>query len=163
MEEFFSFFYRINVYGDQLYYHLRGWSDADLGFIEGLNKFPTIFSITAGTAVLCFLLYYYILNHPRSNRWYFWLIPLLICIAVGFGLGYGTVSFDINAGIIAQSLINYIGMANAILFGVYNGLLGGLFFFILSLLLRMWSRNCKHSPWPLLITKLNNKGNQDHE
>ena len=78
-------------------------------------------------------------------------------------MGYGTVSFDINAGIIAQSLINYIGMANAILFGVYNGLLGGLFFFILSLLLRMWSRNCKHSPWPLLITKLNNKGKQDHE
>ena len=74
-----------------------------------------------------------------------------------------TVSFDINAGIIAESLINYIGMANAILFGVYNGLLGGLFFFILSLLLRMWSRNCKHSPWPLLITKLNNKGKQDHE
>lgn len=163
MEEFFSFFYRLNVYGEQLYYHLRGWSDAEQGFLASLDKFPMLFCITTGTAILCFVFYYYIFNHPRSNRWYYWLIPLLLSITVGFSLGYGVVISDINAGIIAESLSLYIIVGNAILFGIYNGLLGGLSFFILTLLLRMWSRNCKHSPWPLLITKLNNKGKQDHE
>lgn len=163
MEEFFSFFYRINFYGEQLYYHLRGWDDAAQGFLPALDKFPMLFCITAGTAFLCFLSYYYIFNHPRSNRWYFWIIPLILCITVGFLSGFITVRNDIYAGIIAQSLMNYIGMGNAILFGIYNGLLGGLIFFILTLIFRMWSKNCKHSPWPLLITKLNNKGKQDHE
>ena len=163
MEDFFSLFYRNNLYGEQLYYHLRGWDDASGGFVASADKFPTIFLVTFGTALLMFLAYYYIFNHPRWNRWYHWLLPLFVSIGVGFGLAYGIVTTDLSAGVIADSLAPYIGPGNAIMFGIYNGFLGGLWFFLLSLLLRSWSKNCKHSPWPLLATKLNNKGKQDHE
>lgn len=163
MDEFFSIPYKLNLYGEHLYYHLRGWSDADQGFIAALDKFPIIFGITASTAFICFLVYYYILNHPRSNRWFFWLIPLVICLLQGYMLGYGIVINDINAEIIAESLINYIGKNNAFLFGLYNGTLGVVIFCVLSFLFRRWSRNCKHSPFTLLTTRFNNKGKQDHE
>ena len=163
MEDFFSLFYRNNLYGEQLYYHLRGWDDAQNGFVAAADKFPTIFCVTVGTAVLLFFAYYYIFNHPRWNRWYHWLIPLLITMATGYILGYVIVSTDLSSGVIAQSLQPYIGAGNAIMFGIYNAVFGGLFFFLLSLFFRSWSKNCKHSPWPLLATKLNNKGKQDHE
>lgn len=161
--DFFSFFYRFAVYGQQLFHHLSGWSDADQCYLASLEKFTLVWSITFATAVVCFIMYYYVINHPRSNRWFYWLIPLSICIMAGFGLAFGLVMADLNAGVIAESLAPYIGVGNAIIFGVYNGVLCGLFFFLLSLLFRMWSSNCKHSPWPLMITKLNNKGKQDHE
>lgn len=163
MDEFFSFWYKNNLYGEHLYYHLRGWSDAEQGFIAASDKFPIIFSITAGTAIICFLLYYYIFNHPKYNRWYHWLFPLIICLIQGYALGYIIIINDINAEVIAESLIKYISTTNAIFFGIYNGIIGGLIFCGLSFLLRRWSRNCKHSPFTLITTRLNNKGKQDHE
>lgn len=163
MEDFFSLFYRNHLYGEQLYYHLRGWDDAQQGFVAAADKFPIIFLVTFGTALLMFFSYYYIFNHPRWNRWFHWLLPLFISIGVGFGLAYSLVSADLNANEIAQSLSPYIGYNNALLFGIYNGVLSGLFFFLISLCFRAWSKNCKHSPWTLLATKLNNKGKQDHE
>lgn len=113
MEDFFSLFYRNNLYGEQLYYHLRGWDDASGGFVASADKFPTIFLVTFGTALLMFLAYYYIFNHPRWNRWYHWLLPLFVSIGVGFGLAYGIVTTDLSAGVIADSLAPYVGPGNA--------------------------------------------------
>lgn len=163
MEEFFSFFYRNNLYGEQLYYHLRGWNDAEQSFVASADRFPTIFMVTFGTALLMFIAYYYVINHPRWNRWFHWLLPLCISIGAGSWIASGIVISNLRNSVIADSLVPYIGPGNAIMFGIYNGLMGGIIFFLLSLLFRAWSKNCKHSPWPLLATKLNNKGKQDHE
>ena len=42
---------------------------------------------------------------------------------------------------------------NATMFGVYNGLLASVFFFILSLLFRFGSKNCKNTPFKSLINR----------
>ena len=161
--EFFAFFYRLAFYGDPLFHHLHGWSDEANGYVAQSDRFPLIFSVTLGVCFLAFILYYFIIDHPRANRWYFWLIPLGVVLLTGFGLAFGIVRTDMESGVIAESLSNDIGMGNAILFGVYNGLLGGIFFLLLSALFRFPSRNSKHSPWPLLVTKLNNKGRKNYE
>lgn len=163
MEEFYSLFYRVSLYGEQLYYHLRGWSDQQGGFVSSLDKFPMIFWLTFGFAVVAFALYYYIINHPRSNKWWCWLIVMVVVGVFGFVYGRNIVMTDYHSGAIAQSLQPYIGPGNALSFGLYNGFIGMAWFFIFSVLLRRWSKNCKHSPFTLLTTKLNNKGAQDHE
>lgn len=163
MEEFYSLFYRVSLYGEQLYYHLRGWSDEEGGFVASLDKFPAIFWITFGAALLAFGLYYYFINHPRTNKWWCWTIVMLIVGVVGFFYGRGVVMADYMNGAIAESLQTYIGPGNALSFGFYNGFIGMAWFFLLSALFRRWSKNCKHSPFTLLTTKFNNKGAKDHE
>lgn len=154
---FFDFFYRLNIYGEELFHHLKGWDDASQAFSPDYNQFPAIFINTAVGVLVVFLLYYYIINSPRLNRWWHWGICLFIVGAFGYLYARRIVMSDINGGDIAQSLEPYIGSANALMFGIYNMGLAVLLFLILTLLFRRWSKNCKHSPFVLLTTRVNKK------
>ena len=103
------------------------------------------------------MLFYYLLNSPRFNRWWSWLIMLIIVGASAFGWGYQVVNTDIVSQSIAPSLIAKIGSLNATMFGLYNMVLAAIIFFVLTLALRHWSKNCKHSPWTSLFTRINRK------
>ena len=72
--EFFSLFYQLNVYGQDLFYHLKGWDNGMQDFVAANNQFPTIWLVTFFSALLVFVVYYYILNHPRFNKVWHWLI-----------------------------------------------------------------------------------------
>lgn len=145
-----------DFYGASLFDHLKGWDDSLMGFNTAYYQFASIFGSTVGMAVLAFILFYYVINSPRFNRWWSWLIVLLVSMCLAFGYGFQVVNVDIVNNGIAPSLQGQIGASNAILFGIYNSIFCGLIFFVLSELFRWWSRNCKHSPWTLLPTKLNN-------
>lgn len=164
MEDFFALFYQNVIVGNPLFSHLRGWDDALAGYNSALDQFPKIFLITVGVALGVFFLYYYIINHPRLNKWWCWLISLAILGVFGYMFGKGIVMHDIRNDLIAESLQQYIGQGNAITFGLYNaGLCMAFYFLVFTLPFRRWSKNCKHSPWVLLSTKLNNKGAKNHE
>lgn len=145
------------LYGDSLFNHLKGWDDTISFYNEAYNQFPSIFLVTAGTSLGAFLLYYYIIDNPRSNRWLVWLSELIVLAISMFIFAYITVIVDVNSGQIAPSLVKYISSSNATLFGIYNAVLAVLFFFLISLLGRHWSRNCKHSPWTSLFTRLKHR------
>ena len=148
--EIFEFFYRLKgFYGERLFEHLKGWDDSLMDYAN--NHFPVIFIVMMFITVVVFLFYYYFLNHPRFNRWWHWLIALGISGFFSLLCGYFTVMSDVWSGNIAPSLIDGIGPVNAMMFGIYNFVLSVLFFFLFSLLFRRWSRNCKHSPWKLII------------
>lgn len=150
--EFFSFFYQVNVYGQDLFYHLKGWDSGLQEFVDANNQFPTIWSIAFFSALVVYLLYYVVLNHPRLNRTWIW-----ACFMGVLFLGVFLTSRSIViADIIGNSLHPVdpqlsVSASNAALFGVYNGLLSALFFFLLSLAGRAVGRNVKNVPFKSLI------------
>ena len=50
--EFFSLFYQLNVYGQDLFYHLKGWDNGMQDFVAANNQFPTIWLVTFFSALL---------------------------------------------------------------------------------------------------------------
>ena len=155
---FFDFFYRWkSFYGDALYEHLKGWDATCMCYNPDFNQFPALFLWTVGVAAGVFVLYYYIINSPRLTKWWHWLISMAIVAGIAYGLGFRTVDVDVINGSISPDLQPYIGHNSALMFGIYNMVLAMLFYFVFTLLFRRWSRNCKHSPWILLTTKLNNR------
>ncbi len=150
---FFEFPYQIkNFYGAELYEHLKGWDDNLMDYNPDYNQFLSIFGSTLLIAVVLFVAYYYIINHPRFNRWWSWLIFISVAGLLAYGWGFNVVNVDILNRSIAPSLINHIGATNAIMFGIYNMIFEVIVFLVFTLLFRHWSKNCKHSPWKSLLT-----------
>lgn len=152
--EFFSLFYQLNVYGQDLFYHLKGWDNGLQDFVAANNQFPTIWMVTFFSALLVFVVYYYILNHPRFNKVWHWLITMAV-LAIGiFFWSRGLVLSDI-AGVSMHPIDPALNVSadNALMFGVYNAVLSAIFFFFFSIVGRFGSKNCKNSPWKSLINR----------
>lgn len=152
--EFFSLFYQLNVYGQDLFYHLKGWDNGMQDFVAANNQFPTIWLVTFFSALLVFVVYYYILNHPRFNKVWHWLITMAV-LAIGiFFWSRGLVLSDI-AGVSMHPIDPALNVSadNALMFGVYNAVLSAIFFFFFSIVGRFGSKNCKNSPWKSLINR----------
>lgn len=133
----------------------KGWDDSLMGFRPDYNQFPSIFISTVAICLLAFLLFYYVLNSPRFNRWWSWLIMLVIVGVSAFVWGYQVVNADIVSQSIAPSLIERIGSLNASMFGLYNMILAIIIFLVFSIVFRHWSKNCKHCPWTSIVTRIN--------
>ena len=156
--ELFEFFYKLkNFYGAELYEHLKGWDDAIMDYNPNYNQFPSICVSTFAICCIAFVLFYYVINSPRFNRWWSWLIVLIVVGGSAYGWGHQVVIVDVINQSIAPSLITKIGVVNATMFGLYNSLLAIIIFFVLSIGLRHWSKNCKHSPWMSIISRINRK------
>ena len=152
--DLFSFFYQLNVYGQDLFYHLKGWDNGMQDFVAANNQFPTIWLVTFFSAFLVFVVYYYILNHPRFNKVWHWLITMAV-LAIGiFIWSRGLVMSDI-AGISLHPIDPALNVSadNALMFGVYNAVLSAIFFLFFSVVGRFRSKNCKNSPWKSLINR----------
>ena len=152
--DFFSLFYQLNVYGQDLFYHLKGWDNGMQDFVAANNQFPTIWLVTFFSALLVFVVYYYILNHPRFNKVWHWLITMAV-LAIGiFVWSRGLVMSDI-AGVSMHPIDPALNVSadNALMFGVYNAVLSAIFFLFFSVVGRFGSKNCKNSPWKSLINR----------
>lgn len=152
--EFFSLFYQLDVYGQDLFYHLKGWDNGMQDFVAANNQFPTIWLVTFFSALLVFVVYYYILNHPRFNKVWHWLITMAV-LAIGiFFWSRGLVLSDI-AGVSMHPIDPALNVSadNALMFGVYNAVLSAIFFLFFSIIGRFGSKNCKNSPWKSLINR----------
>ena len=152
--EFFSLFYQLNVYGQDLFYHLKGWDNGMQDFVAANNQFPTIWLVTFLSAVAMFVVFYYILNHPRFNKFWHWLIALA-ALAIGiFFWSRGLVLADITGASMhpVDPSLN-ISADNAMMFGVYNAILSAIFFLFFSIIGRFGSKNCKNTPWKSLINR----------
>ena len=152
--EFFSLFYQLNVYGQDLFYHLKGWDNGMQDFVAANNQFPTIWLVTFFSALLVFVVYYYILNHPRFNKVWHWLITMAV-LAIGiFIWSRGLVMSDI-AGVSLHPVDPALNVSadNALMFGVYIAVLSAIFFLFFSIVGRFGSKNCKNSPWKSLINR----------
>ena len=155
MEDFINWIYGWkSFYGIELYDHLKGWDETIMNYNADYYQFDSILKTVAGISLIMFILYYYILNNPRLNRWWHWLMFLCVVALSSYMWGYYIVDMDIQNGAISSDLINQIGPKNAIFFGLYNAIVASIIFCILSVLCRHLSKNCKHSPYTSVFNKM---------
>lgn len=100
------------------------------------------------------LIYYYILNHPRLNNWWGWLIFLVVNAVINFIVGGQYVLKDYYEGKMVkidpstnlQVPLN-IGESDILCFGVSNMILSIAAFIIFSFIFKWWSSNCSRAPF----------------
>jgi len=149
-----------SLFGQNLAEYLWGYN-CDTGEYNSINLFNSIGLITIFITFILVLAYYYLplllFNHPRSNRWWNWLIILLIAGAINFFIGYGWTINDFLDGNIGDCLMytrdpdgniisQLINKKDCWLFGLSNFIVSAMFFVLWSSILKWGSRNCKHSP-----------------
>lgn len=104
--------------------------------------------ITVGISMLLLsavgmAIYYYAINHPRFNRWFHWLLILVVVCLINFSIAYfmadGVVwnTYGTTNGYVTQ-MIN---------FAIANAIWALIFSFLFSMLLKWKSTNAKHSPF----------------
>lgn len=149
-----------SFFGQNLAEYLWGYNCETQDY-SGNNLFNSIGLITLGVSFLLVLAYYYLpipmFNHPRFNKWWNWLIILLIAGSINFFIAYGWTVNDFLNGDIGDCLMytrdeqgnvitQLIYEIDCVLFGLSNFFVSTMFFIGWSILLKWGSRNCKHSP-----------------
>lgn len=150
-----------SLFGQHLAEYLWGYN-CETQVYDNKNLFNVIGLITISLTVLFVIGYYYLpcwlFNHPRSNRWWNWLIILVVAGIINFFIAYGWTINDFLNGMIGDCLMyvrdsegnivaQLIYQSDCLLFGVANFLVTILVFILSSLLIKWWSRNCKYSPF----------------
>lgn len=98
--------------------------------------------------------YYYVVNHPRLNNWWGWLIFAVVNAAVNFVVGWQWVLKDYYDGLmVAKGATTgkienlHIYESDILSFGVTNMLDAILAFLIFSYIIKWWSSNCSRAPF----------------
>jgi len=106
--------------------------------------------IALGIALAVMLIYYYVINHPRFNKWWSWMLMMLLVGVSNLLVGAGITLGDLGAGEIGDCMINSenggIHDYNCWMFGLANFFLSAIFFILFSFAFKWWSTNCKRTP-----------------
>ena len=144
------------LYGHNLSEHLWGWEDGT-GDYTGILVYNSVGLWTLVISAIVMVLYYYVIDHPRFCKWWHWGIMAagnsLIALLVGWYRAFS----DYNNGLIANSLmyamdengeeVQLITNSNCWGFGMANMIVAFIFFLVLSMLFKWWSKNAKKSPF----------------
>lgn len=106
-----------------------------------------IFIIMIATCGFFSFIYYYVVNHPRVNRWYHWL---------SFNLGTALLNFAVAWIVASGKIIEYYAQqqmeapydwTNYLILSWMAFLWSFICFFLFSFVMKWWSANAKHSPF----------------
>jgi hypothetical protein len=99
-------------------------------------------SVTSVTGI-----YYYVINHPRVNRWWHWLLFNLGTVLLNFILAW-VISSDKLIGLYnAQGMNCPYDWTHYLVFSLAASFWTLIFFFVFSFVIKWGSRNCKHTPF----------------
>lgn len=146
MNGIFSWIYGwfISIFGEDLDYHLFGYECQGEEFVLGSRCLYTPIGIVAlGVAILFFVLYYYVVNSAKLNRWWHWVIVLLLVGIVNFFVGYAWTNAELPN--VSECLTVKVG--DCWLFGLANAIVSSLFFIIISFAGKWGSSQCKWTPF----------------
>lgn len=111
----------------------------------------SVFMVMVSTCLLASVSYYYIVNHPRGNRWYHWLFFNLGCSLLNFILAWAIVSDKMVGYYAQQQMDTPYDWTNYFVFSCIAFAWAFIGFFLFSILIKRWSSNCKHSPYRCLV------------
>ena len=106
--------------------------------------------IALGSALLIAFTYYYIINSAGFNKFWSWLIMMLVTGILNLFVGAGITIGYLNSGDIDRCLLENgqnVLVSNCWMFGVANMIIAIIFFFIISMAIKWWSCNCSKSPF----------------
>jgi len=153
---FFETIYRwfASLFGGDMADYLSGYvcpSEESEGGYLASNQFIMYGVIALGIAFVVMFFYYYIINHPRFNKWWSWLLMLLLVGLSNLFIGALITRDDLSVGNMGECLINGenggIYDSNCWMFGLADLCVSATFFIIFSIGLKWWSTNCKRTPF----------------
>lgn len=155
---FFETIYRwlITLFGSPLADQLSGY-DSATETVQGANQFVPIGMITLAIALVSVLLYYFVVNHPRFNCWWAWLIVLVSTSIINLFVGFGWTAKYAGEANISDTFFVYLSDCWG--FGFANFFVSAMWFILFSLIARViisrlfskvglhWGCNCRFSPF----------------
>lgn len=121
---------------------------------SGTNQYIGIGLWMLGISLLVAVVFYYVVNHPKLNNWWGWLIFAGINCVTNFIVGWQYVQRDLDAGLMTQvdsetgqTVDLVVTTSDCLCFGVTNAIIALLFFFIFSMIIKWWSKSCSHAPF----------------
>lgn len=153
---FFETIYRwfASFFGGDMADYLSGYicpSEVSEGGYVGNNQYITYGFIALGIALGIMLIYYYVIDHPRFNKWWSWLLMLLLVGISNFGIAVGMLWNEWYTVGTAECLIaggnGGIDANTCIGFGIAHSIISIIFFIIFSIAFKWWSVTCKRSPF----------------
>jgi hypothetical protein len=100
------------------------------------------------------LCYYYIVNHPRLNNWWGWLIFAVTNALINFIVGWQWVLKDYYNGLMVKvdpatgKIVDLpIYPSDMMVFGVTNMINAIIAFVVFSYIVKWWSTNCSRAPF----------------
>ena len=119
-----------------------------------VRKIVTLIITLLCISFLMAVTYYYVINHPRLNNWWGWLIFAGLNAAINFVVGWQWVLKDYYDGLmVAKSATTgkmedlHIYESDILAFGVTNMIDAILAFLIFSYIIKWWSSNCSRAPF----------------
>ena len=146
-----------SLYGSEMDYYLLGW-DCSSNAYSNATLFNVIGLVALGLSALAAVVYYFIINSARLVSWWQWLIVLLINGAVNMVIGISWLSADLESGKIPDCLVfkdgsPMIDSGNCFGFGLANLIVSAMFFFVISVIVKRFSSNCRNTPFVSLFPK----------
>lgn len=121
------------------------------------NQFVEIGFVTLGISIGIFLIYYYVLGQlmqkPSWGNLVTWFIALLVNCGLAFIVGWQYTLADLYAGLMVTiaptgEIVDLpISEFNCLQFGLANALVAFVFFLIMCLCFKWWSRDYSHIPF----------------
>lgn len=152
----FEHIYRlfVSLFGADLADYLSGYicpsDNSEGGYIDS-NQFIKYGLIALGIALGVAVVYYYVINHPRFNSWWHWLLMMISVGVINFFVGALMTLSDYNNGLIGECLLSGgsggIFESNCWMFGLSNLFVSSVFFIIVSFAIKWGSTNAKRSPF----------------
>lgn len=138
-----------NFFGIDLANYLWG----QVSFKQTSNQFVAYGLIVIGVAVVICGIFYYGINRPNFNRWRSWCICLVIAAVADFVVVSSMLYSDYDNGLmvtkdIATGEIVSLSISgfNIFAFSIVNCFYTAILFFLVSCLLKGFSRNCSGIP-----------------
>ena len=127
-------------------YELFGYIE---GFSDNLNQLGT--NIPVGVLMLLIsavgmAVYYYVINHPKFNRWYHWLLVVGVLALINFGTAWA-MSDGAIWNCYNQSIPDNYPVSFFITYAIVNAVWSIIFSFLFSMCMKWKSSNCKYSPF----------------
>lgn len=128
------------IFPTQIYEAVRYFEGGYSNELYNYGIYDTFAMITAGIAWAVALIYYYVINSVRFDRWPHWLIMLLVAIIL-----VPAACFSYNEYVFSENGLAYLG--ESLQMSVFHVLFGAVMFVVASFAARWWSTNCRHSPF----------------
>ena len=151
MGEFFGSMYASlfeSFFGFDLADYLWGVTSQD-----GANLYIGIGLWLLGISLFVAFVFYYLINHPKLNNWWGWLIFLGINFVINFVMGIQWTLSDLWSGKMevydkeTKQMVTWVTEGNCFCFGVTNAILSIIVFFLFSMIIKWRSTNVAHAPF----------------
>lgn len=152
MENFLGDLYCLfqSLFGDRMAHYLWGLNIQTSEYSE-INQFFQFGLFSLITAVITAVVYYFVVNATSLSKRWIWAIIAIILAFINFGWAAYDTLWQLNNGNIDPEF--GLTESNCYGFAFANFIVTVIFFVLISGIIKRFSSNGKHTPWPSIWPK----------